>query len=165
MQKKWLVLILMNVIASWIMLPSVAAEEIKMAGYNTASQFIQTDNQSPNKFNSQVSRLNWIRSSYPYKPSQGSPKIDFSRYLPLPLEVDASSPPLFDPEVRLGLDPKWKDETLSCTLGIKYSFSRFELQEFAKSLLSLFTDTKKDKPRKESKHSVPVSFYLSVPEY
>ena len=164
MRKKWFALILLNVIAAWVMMPSVAAEELKMTNNKIAFNFIQTDNKNPYDLTGAVSSLNRTRSSYDQKPYQRSQKIDVSRYLPIPLEIDSSAPSLYDPEVRLGLDPKWK-ENISCTFGIKYSFSRFELQHFAKSIVSLFSNMNKNTPRKGSQRNLPVSFYLSLPEY
>ena len=146
-------------------MPPVAAEELKTTNYYIASMIVQNGNKNASDLNENTSHLNWTRSSYSRKTSPQFQKIDFSRYLPIPLEIDASSPTLFDPEVRLGLDPKWKEETLSCTFGIKYSFSRFELQDFAKSLISLFKNPNKDIKQKGGRRSLPVSFYLSVPEY
>ncbi len=165
MQKKWFRLILINIFATLSVMPSVAAEELKTTNYQIASNSIQTEIKNPYDLTGSVSHLNWTRSSYDHKPYQRSQKIDVSRYLPVPLEIDSSAPSLFDPEVRLGLDPKWKEESISCSFGIKYSFSRFELQHFAKSIMSLFSNVSKNSARKGSQRNIPVSFYLSLPEY
>jgi hypothetical protein len=165
MQKKWFKLFLISIFATLSVMPSVAAEELKTTNNQIASNFIQTEIKNPYDLPGSVSHLNWTRSSYDHKPYQRSLKFNVSHYLPVPLEIDSSAPSLFDPEVRLGLDPKWKEESLSCTFGIKYSFSRFELQHFAKSIMSLFGNMSKNTARKGSQRKLPVSFYLSVPEY
>ena len=87
MRKKWFALILLNVIAAWVMMPSVAAEELKMTNNQIASNFIQTDIKKPYNLTGAVSSLNRTRSSYDQKPYQRSQKIDVSRYLPVPLEI------------------------------------------------------------------------------
>jgi hypothetical protein len=165
MQKKWFKLFLINIFATLSVMPSVAAEEFKTTKHQIASNFIQTEIKNPSDLTGSVSHLDRTHSSYNHMPYQRSPRIDVSRYLPVPLEIDSSAPSLFDPEVRLGLDPKWKEDSLSCTFGIKYSFSRFELQHFAKSIMSLFSNMSKNTARRDSQRNIPVSFYLSVPEY
>lgn len=148
-----------------IVMPSVAAEELKTTNNQTATNLIQTDNKNPYDLNGTVSHLNRTRSSYAHKPYQISQKIDFSRYLPVPLVIDTPDRAEFDPVVGLGLVPKWKEKNPSCAIGIKYSFSRFEFQHFAKSLVSFFGNMNKNAPRKGSQRNPPVSFYLSLPEF
>jgi hypothetical protein len=148
-----------------IVIPSAAAEEIKTTNIQTASSFIQKYIKNPSILTGDVSQMNLTRSSYDHNPYRRSDKIDVSRYLPVPLEIDSSVPSLYDPEVRLGMDPKWKEESRSCTFGIKYSFSRFELQHFAKSIVSLFSNLNNNAPRADRQPNLPVSFYLSIPEY
>ena len=165
MQKKWFTFTLINMFVTLIVMPSAAAEEIKTTHKQIASNFIQTDIKTPSESTGALSHFNWPRSSYDHKSYRRSNKIDVSNYLPVPLEIDSSPPSLYDPEVRLGMDPKWKEESISCTFGIKYSFSRFELQNFGKSLLSLFSNQNKAALKKGNQRNPPVSFYLSLPEY
>ncbi len=165
MRKKWFALILLNMIAAWVMMPSVAAEELKMTKNQTAANFIQTDNKNPYDLNGAVSHLNWTRSLSSRKPYQRSQTTGFTLNLPIPLEIDSSYQGEFDPTVGLELVPKWKEKNISGAIGIKYSFSRFEFRHFAKSIVSFFGNMNKDASRKGSQRNFPVSFYLSLSEF
>ena len=165
MRTKQFTLLLIIMITSLLVKPSFAAEKLEMTENLIVTNFTQTYDKNPYDSNGIVAHWNRAPSSYSLEPYQRSGKIDLPIDLPVPLEIDSSDQGLLDPAVRLGLDQKRKEKNISFTFGIKYSFSRFELQHFAKSLVSLFSNMKKDAPRKGSKRNLPISFYLSFPEF
>lgn len=165
MRIKRVTLILIIMIVFLIVKPSYAAEEFKITENLALANFTQSFNTNPNDSFRLNSHRNRPSNSYSLETPSKSEKIDLPVDLPFPLEIGPSEPKLFDPAIRLGLDPKTKEKELSCTFGIKYSFSRFEFQHFAKSLVSLFTNMNTGASRKNRKRSRPVSFYLYFPDF
>ena len=104
-------------------------------------------------------------NSYGLIQNRNSGEIDFPIDLPVPLKIDSSVQGAFDSAGRSNLVPKWEEKNIYPTFGIKYSFSRFELQDFAKSLLSLFANVHQDSPRTGHRGNRSASFYLAFPEF
>lgn len=165
MRKKLFALILIIMITTLIVKPLFAADEYKATKNQTITNFVQTYDNNPYDLNGTLSHWNKSSSSYSLRPYRRSQKIDFTLVLPVPLVIDSSDKGEFDPTVELGLVPKWKEKNISGAIGIKYSFSRFEFQHFAKSLVSFFSNMNKNAAGRGSKRNLPVSFYLSLPEF
>lgn len=60
MLKKWFALILLNAIATWVMIPSVAAEELKTTHGQIASNFIQSGKINPYYLSGAISQSPFI---------------------------------------------------------------------------------------------------------
>jgi len=156
---------LIIMIAVLIGKPSFAAEEVKKTDHLILTNITKTHDINPDDASGIESRWNSSSNSYSQEPPQKSGIFDLPIDLPIPLEIDSLEPNLIDPSIRSGLDPKWRKKNLSCTFGIKYSFSRFEFQHFAKSLASFFGNLNKGVSNKGRKGNLPVSFYLSFPDF
>ena len=165
MAKKWFVFLLVNMVAVLMIKPSLAAEAFKTTEDQTSVTFIQTYYRNPYPLNRTESYWDTNRNSYGLDQNPIPMEIDFPIDLPVPLKIDSSVQDAFDSTSRSSLAPKWEEKNIYPTFGIRYSFSCFELQDFAKSLVSLFKNMNQDSPRKGHRVNSPISFYLAFPEF
>jgi hypothetical protein len=165
MAKKWFVLLLVNMVAILLIKQALAAEAFKTTEDQTGFTFIQTYDRNPYPLKRMESHWDTKRISYGLDQNPASGEIDFPIDLPVPLKIDSSVQDALDEAGLSRLAPKWEEKNIYPTFGIKYSFSRFELGDFAKSLVSLFKNMNQDSPRKAHRGHSPVSFYLAFPEY
>lgn len=158
MKNKWFAILMINVVAILMIKPSLAWEVS-----NPSKD--QTDKINLYPLNRTMPLWETNSHSYGLGQNPNAGEIDFPLDLPVPLKIDASVQDAFDVAGRSNLVPKWEEKNIYPTFGIKYSFSRFELQDFAKSLVSLFTNVNQDSPRKTHRGNRPASFYLAFPEF
>lgn len=166
MRKKWFAFLMINIFAILTMKPSFAGEAFVTTKDYTGATFVQASCDKDPCY------LNWTRSywdtnrhSYSLDQTSSSVDIVLPIDLPVPLEIDSSVLDAFDRVGRSRPAPKWEEKNFYPTFGIKYSFSRFELGDFAKSLVSLFTNMTQKSHIKGHRDNRPTSFYLAFPEY
>ena len=155
---------MINMIAILMLDPSFAGEALETSEAQTGVTFFLTDENNPYHNYSTKSYWDTNRNLYGLEQATASGEIDFPFDLPVPLEIYSSVQDAFDWTGRSKLAKKWEEKNIYPTFGIKYSFSRFELQDFAKSLMSLFTNMNQDGPKKGRRVNRSASFYLAFPE-